>query len=135
MAEAMAIMVAAGCDMPTCLRLAATTAGSETLTRESDMLAAQIERGSSILEAGQFCRILPRLFSYSIQLGIQRNELQDNLYSLGQMYAEQTRHRQTRLQSILLPAMIIIVGVFVLLAVMAIFLPIVQIVSGLSASG
>ena len=132
LAEAMAIMVAAGCDMPTCLRLGATSAGSEKLTLESEVLAGQIEQGANILEAGQQGKIIPRFFSYSVQLGIQRNELQDNLYSLGQMYAEQTRYRQTRLQSILLPVMIIIVGGFVMLSVLAIFLPMMQVVSSLS---
>lgn len=132
LAEAMAMLVAAGCDMPTCLRLGGTAAGSEKLVLEGETLAAQIEQGRNILEAGQFCSVIPRLFLYSIQLGIQRNELQDNLYSLGQMYSEQTRYRQTRLQTILLPAMIVVVGTFVMFCIMAIFLPIIHVVTGLS---
>ena len=91
MAEAMAMMVAAGCDMPTCLRLGADATGSETLTKEGDIIAGQIEKGAGILDAGQFCRVIPRFFLYSIQLGSQRNELQDNLRSLGDMYAQQVR--------------------------------------------
>ncbi|MHC4621832.1 MAG: type II secretion system F family protein, partial [Planctomycetota bacterium] len=83
MAEAMAVMVGSGCDMPTCLRLGSTAGASEKLTQESEMLAAQIEQGTNILEAGQVCNMIPRLFLYSIQLGAERNELQDNLYSLG----------------------------------------------------
>ncbi|MHC4214181.1 MAG: type II secretion system F family protein, partial [Planctomycetota bacterium] len=132
LAEAMAILVAAGCDMPTCLRLAATSAGSEKLTLESEILAGQIEQGANILEAAQQCKVIPRFFSYSVQLGIQRNELQDNLYDLGQMYTQQARYRQTRLQTILLPVMIVVVGSFVMLSVLAIFLPMMQVVSGLS---
>jgi len=132
MAEAMAVMVGSGCDMPTCLRLGSTAGASEKLAQESEMLAGQIEQGANILEAGQFCNLIPRLFLYSIQLGAQRNELQDNLYSLGQMYSEQARCWQTRLQSVLLPGMIVFVGAFVLLAVLAIFMPMIQVVSGLS---
>ncbi|MHC4324291.1 MAG: type II secretion system F family protein, partial [Planctomycetota bacterium] len=75
MAEGMAIMVAAGSDMPVSLRLSSGATGSEKLVPESEALAAQIEQGANILEAGQFCRIIPRLFLYSIQLGTQRNEL------------------------------------------------------------
>jgi type II secretory pathway component PulF len=135
MAEAMAMMVAAGCDMPACLRLAAGTAGSEKLLLESDALAGQIEQGANILEAGQFCRVMPRLFLYSIQLGTQRNELQDNLHSLGQMYAEQARYGQARLQAVLLPIMLIVVGGIIAMAVLSMFLPMVQIVSALSAAG
>ena len=131
-AEAMAMMVAAGCGMPACLRLASGASESEKLFLESDTLACQIERGENILEAGQFCEVIPRLFLYSIQLGTQRNELQDNLYSLGQMYAEQTRCRQTRLQMVLLPIMIVLVGAIIVVTVLAMFLPMIQIISGLS---
>jgi type II secretory pathway component PulF len=132
MAEAMAMMVAAGCDMPACLRLGSGTTASEKLLAESETLAGQVEQGANILEAGQFCKMIPRLFLYSIQLGTQRNELQDNLYSLGQMYAEQARYGQARLQAVLLPVMLIVVGGILASAVLAMFLPMIQIVSTLS---
>ena len=134
MAEAMAIMVAAGSDMPESLRLSSGTTGSERLITESETIARQIEQGAGIMEAGQFCRMIPRLFFYSIQLGSQRNELQDNLYSLGQMYAEQARFGQARLQAVLLPIMLIIVGSFLFLTILSMFLPMIQIITSLSAS-
>jgi len=130
----MAMMVAAGCDMPACLRLASGATGSEILVLESETIASQIEQGTNILEAGQFCKMIPRLFLYSIQLGTQRNELQDNLYSLGQMYTEQARYGQTRLQAVLLPIMIIIVGGILAMSIMAMFLPMIQIVTTLSSA-
>jgi len=133
MAEAMAMMVAAGCDMPTCLRLSSTASGSEKLVAESNALAGQSEQGANILEAGQFCKVIPRLFLYSIQLGIQRNELQDNLYSLGRMYAEQARCGQARLQTVLLPIMLIIVGGVLFLTILAMFLPMIKVVTSLSS--
>jgi len=132
MAESMAMMVAAGSDMPACLRLGSGSTGSETLLMESEMLAKQIEQGANILEAGQFCKMIPRLFLYSIQLGAQRNELQDNLYSLGQMYSEQARCGQARLQAVLLPLMLIIVGGILTMAVLSMFLPMVTIITHLS---
>jgi type IV pilus assembly protein PilC len=134
MAEAMAIMVAAGSDMPLSLRLSSGSTGSEKLILESEALADQVERGVNILEAGQFCRMIPRLFLYSIQLGAQRNELQDNLYSLGQMYAEQARCGQARLQAVLLPVMLIAVGCFLAMTILAIFLPMISIITSLSAT-
>jgi type II secretory pathway component PulF len=135
MAEAMAIMVAAGSDMPTSLRLSSGSTGSEKLMLESDILADQIEQGANILEAGQFCRTIPKLFLYSIQLGAQRNELQDNLYSLGQMYNEQAQYGQARLQAVFLPVMLICVGGFLALAILAMFAPLVQVVTTLSSGG
>ena len=132
MAEGMAIMVAAGSDMPVSLRLSSSATGSEKLILESEALAAQIEQGANILEAGQLCRVIPRLFLYSIQLGTQRNELQDNLYSLGQMYAEQARCGQARLQAVLLPVMLIGVGCFLAMTILSMFLPMISIITNLS---
>ncbi len=131
MAEAMAMMVSASCDMPASLRLSSGATGSEKLILESEALADQIEQGANILEAGQFCNMIPRLFLYSIQLGTQRNELQDNLYSLGQMYAEQARCGQARLQAVLLPMMLILVGSVIATAVLAMFLPMIQVITAL----
>ena len=131
MAEAMAMLVGAGCSMPDCLRLAAGASGSERMKLECEILARNLEEGQSIMEAGIVCRMIPRLFLYSVQLGSQRNELQDNLYSLGQMYSEQTRSLQARLQTILLPTMIIGVGGFVALMVLSMFLPMIRITTAL----
>ena len=85
------------------------------------------------MEAGHFCRMIPKLFLYSIQMGSQRNELQDNLYSLGQMYAEQAGHGQSRLQAILLPIMLICVGAFIAVTIFAMFAPMISIITSLSS--
>jgi type IV pilus assembly protein PilC len=104
------------------------------LTTESDLVAQQIERGTNILEAGQGARMMPRLFLYSVQLGAQRNELQDNLYSLGEMYADQARAGQSRLQTFLLPMMIILIGGVIATAILSMFLPMVQVITSLSSA-
>jgi len=129
LAEAMAMLVAGNCDMPTCLRLSAAASGSEKMKLECEILASQIEQGTGILDAGFTCRMIPMLFLYSVQLGTQRNELQDNLHSLGRMYAERTHIMQTRLQTILMPAMVVVVGLMIGTMVVAMFLPMVRMVT------
>jgi len=131
MAETMAVMIAAGSDMPNCLRLSAEASGSEKLIYECNMLASQIERGANLMEAGQFCRTIPKLFLYSMQLGSQRNELEDNLRSLSQMYVEQVRCSQARLQATLLPIMLIVVGGTIGVTILSVFLPMVKIITSL----
>ncbi|UCG55772.1 MAG: type II secretion system F family protein [Phycisphaerales bacterium] len=133
MAEAMAMLTGAGCDMPTCVRLASGATGSEKLILESEMLAREIEKGANIVEAGQISGVIPRLFLYSIQLGTQRNELQDNLYSLADMYAHQARCGQARLQAVLLPMMLIVVGGVLAITILSMFLPMIQVITSLSA--
>ena len=134
MSEAMAVLIGAGCDVPEALRLGAVSSGSSRLVQDSETVSQQIEQGSGILEAGHRATLLPRLFLYSIQLGAQRNELQDNLRSLGQMYADQARVGQSRLQTILLPTMIVAIGALIGLAILAMFLPMIQVVTSLGAA-
>ena len=132
LADAMGLLVSAGCDMPSCFRLSAGATGSEQIKAQCELVAAQIEQGQNIVEAGQLCSVIPPLFFYSMQLGYQRNELQDNLFSLSDMYSQQTRTQQSRLQAVLLPIMLIIVGGVIGLAVMAVFLPLPAMIQGAS---
>ncbi len=123
LADAMAVLVSAGCDLPTCLRLGAGATGSETLRRDCETLAETVESGQDVLSAGQFSAALPPMFLYSVQLGVQRNDLADGLYALAETYAEQTRLHRARLQGLLLPVMLVIVGGFVAFMIAALMLP------------
>ncbi len=134
MAEAMAVLVGAGCDVPEALRLGAVSSGSDSLILDSDVVSQQVERGVNILEAGHGAKVLPRLFLYSMQLGAQRNELQDNLNSLGEMYADQARVGQSRLQTVLLPILIVAIGVVIGMTIVGMFLPMVMVVRSLGAA-
>ena len=128
LSDSLALLISAGCAMPQGLRLAGQASGSEHVNKEAELLAGQIEQGSGLMDAGHLCRTIPMLFLYSVQLGAQRNELQDHLYSLGQMYAQQTRCMQARLQAFLAPLLIILLGVMVGTIVLAMFLPMIKII-------
>jgi type II secretory pathway component PulF len=129
LADAMALLIGAGCDMPTTLRLAAGATGSETMRQQCDAVAGHIEKGETIVNAGALCPAIPPFFVYTVQLGAQRNELEDNLYSLAEMYAQQTQTNQARLRSLLMPGLLILVGGFIGLGVVALFMPMVGMVS------
>ena len=127
--DTLAMMVGAGCDLPTATRLAFASTGSQTLLEEGERMAQSLERGEDLSAAGVFCRHVPPLLFYSMQIGMQRNELQDNLYSLSEMYGQQARTQQSRLQGLLLPLMIIFVGGVVATAIAAMFLPFVSLIT------
>lgn len=128
MAEAMSVLVNAGCRMDTAVELAGQSSSSEVLKLDCAILAGQLREGFNILEAGMNCRAIPRLFLYSIQLGSQRNELKSNLRGLGQMYSSKTYSLQSQLQAILLPVLIIGVGLVVGVIILAMFLPMVKMI-------
>ncbi len=132
LAETMSVTLSAGCPMPESLRVSAYTTSSESLNWECENVARQLEAGQPILTAGSLCRQLPRFFLYSLQLGIQRNEVPGSLRSLAGMYTEQARYGQANVQAVLMPLFIVILGVIIALTVLGIFLPMVQVVTSLS---
>jgi len=131
MSESMALLVSSGCDMGQCLRLASGSSGSAKLKFQCDILADQVDNGDSLLEAGLVGKMIPRLFLYSVQLGAQRNELQDNLLGLSEMYAEQTRCHQARLQTLLMPLLLILLGGTIGITIAAMFLPMISMITSL----
>jgi type II secretory pathway component PulF len=128
MSESMAMLIDSGCTLPESFRLAARASGSEQAIQDSNLLAEQIEKGYPVMEAGTVCRMLPPLMLFSMQLGGQRNCLKENLLELSRMYAQQTFGMQARLQTILMPAMIITIGVIVGTVVLAMFLPMIKMI-------
>ena len=73
------------------------------------------------------------LLFYSMQVGVQRNELQDHLYSLSEMYSQQAFTHQARLQGVLMPIMIILVGGMLAVVIGSMFLPLSSLVQSLGA--
>ena len=131
LSESMALLVNANLPLPEVLRLSADTTASENLKLECEMIASSIEQGNGIMESGFQTRMMPSLFLYSIQLGTQRNQLCDNLHSLGQMYTTQTHSLQSRLQALLTPILVIMLGLFVGMTIAAMFLPMISITTAL----
>jgi len=129
LADAMGLLVGAGIDMPSCLRLSAGATGSELLVSHCERIAQSVESGQPIVEAGAFARFVPGLFLYSVQLGSQRDELRDNLYCLSEMYRRQVETNQSRLQALLLPIMLVIVGGVIALVILAMFAPMANLVN------
>jgi type II secretory pathway component PulF len=128
LADAMAILVGAGCDLPGALRLAGAAGGSPNLLADCERLAAIVESGHfpDPEEAG--ARYLPAMMIYSIRLGSQRNDLEEGLYSLSEMYARQARHLQGNLQALLLPILIVLLGGTIACAIAALFMPLVSLI-------
>lgn len=121
LADAMAALVSSGVDMPTCLRLGASATGSEVLRCECEAMARRVESGQRLYAAGADCKVIPRLFLYSMEWGSDRGELADNLYGLSEMHAEQARTNQARLRAVMMPVLLLVVGAVVGLTAACLF--------------
>jgi type IV pilus assembly protein PilC len=130
--DTLAMLVGAGCDLPAATRLAFSATGSQTFLEEGEQMARALERGEDLISAGVLCKHVPSLLFYSMQTGAQRNELQDNLYSLSEMYGQQAFTHQTRLQGMLMPVMIILVGGVLATAIVAMFMPMMSLLTAVT---
>ncbi len=127
--ECMSVLINAGCTLNDAVELSGRSSSSELLKQDCAILVSQLKQGANFLEAGMGCKTIPRLFLYSVQLGAQRNELKENLNSLGRMYAAKTFSLQSQMQALLEPLLIIFLGGIVGTIVLAMFLPMVKIIS------
>ncbi len=131
LADALALLVNSGCDIPEALELAAETTGRSRLIRDCGIVAGRIRSGESLIEAGQGVEQLPSLFMYSAQIGIQRNELSDNLYSMSDMYHQQARINCSRLSALLTPILLVFLGLLIGFIVLSMFMPMVKMIEDL----
>jgi type IV pilus assembly protein PilC len=128
LADAMATLVTSGSDMPSCLRLGAAATGSELFKWQCEAVAAGIESGQDLLTASESCGSIPGMFFYSMQQGAQRNELPDNLLGLSEMYARQAVASQSKLQAVLLPSVLLVIGIVIGSAIYSVFAPIIDMI-------
>lgn len=126
--ECMSVLINAGCTLDDAVELSGRSSSSELLRQDCVMLTAHLKQGYNFLEAGVHCQTIPRLLLYSVQLGAQRNELKENLDSLARMYTHKTFSLQSQMQSLLMPALIILLGGTVGTIVLAMFLPMVKMI-------
>lgn len=131
LADSLALLVNSGCDIPEALELAAETTGRSKLTGDCAIVANRIRSGENLMEAAQGMKQLPGLFMYSAQLGIQRNELSDNLYSVSEMYQQQAKITSGRLSAILTPLLVVFLGIIIGTIVIALFMPMVKMIEDL----
>jgi type II secretory pathway component PulF len=133
LADSLALLVGSGCDLPSALRLGGAATGSELAEADCQTLAARVEQGERLTDASARCRLLPSLLMYSMDFGAHRNELVDSLYGLSAMYHDQARAGQGRLQGVLLPLLVVLLGGLVGGAVAMLFLPMIHMLKGMQS--
>lgn len=130
--RAVATAVGTGVPLPEALRLGAGATGGELLRGEAEELALAAERGDSLVTAAQNVRFIPQLFAFCVQSARSRNALPAALGKLANAYEQRSEQAQLLLHSTMLPIVIVFLGGFIGLAVIAMFLPLVKLVSSMT---
>lgn len=130
-----ATAVTTGITLPQAIRLSAQATGSNLLIHDADRLAAEVERGQSVFVAGQSARIIPPLFGFCAQVAVGREGLPVAMAQLARAYENRSLHALAMIRVFLFPALILILGVFMMFAIAGMFLPLVSLVNCVSGGG
>lgn len=130
--DALQLVVRGGTDLPTAIGIAADVVGSPLLRRDSRKLIAQLEAGREVNELHARLHVVPPSALAIMQLSSQRSDLPDALQTLSRMYEQQAEMRLSALQTVLMPALVVLVALLVTLVVLGMFAPMISLIQSLT---
>jgi type IV pilus assembly protein PilC len=124
--DAMKLAVQSGMDLPAAVQLAADVVGSPAVARDSSKVIAQLNSGGYIDQITAKLWILPAPVLAVAQLAADRNDLPASLETLTKMYEQQAEMRLAAIQTLLTPALILLVGLLIGTVVLGLFAPLIS---------
>ena len=130
--RAMAFAVNSGLPLPDALRLSAGATASPGLVREAERIAAEVEQGRDLYDVSQNERLIPAMFGFLVQVRGDGESLRDALVQLSRAYESRALHSQSVLRGWVAPVAIVLVGLVIAVLILAMFLPLISIISWVS---
>jgi len=130
--QGLALMVRTGVPLPDAVLMAGEATGSPAVMTDAQRVHDSLSRGESVHQALQVGCILPRFLGQTVQIGLDRNQLDECLEELSHLYDQRAQQNLSTLRMLLLPLMIIFTGGTIGIYVIALFLPLVKLISSVS---
>jgi type II secretory pathway component PulF len=131
-ARSLSLTTSSGLPLPEALRLSAGATGSTTLDQDADAMAAHIEQGHSPADLTSKLTLIPPMFAYVVEVATGRGNLPESLAQLANAYDLRASRYRSVLKSWLVPASILLIGGVVGLCILAMFLPLIQMIQSIS---
>ena len=125
-------LIGAGVPILDAIRVTGETAGNEVFSRMLNNVHNSIRQGESFAHPLKLSKTVDSIVTNMVAVGEETGDLDKMLLRVADNYDEQVDVMVASLMSLLEPIMIVVLGGIVMLIVMAIFLPMIQIISGLS---
>ena len=139
--DALRIGVSAGLPLPEAVEMASDAVRSPRLRRDARYLIARLEKGQPLSARGGDDRasadtpeqmlMLPATVPVAIQLASGHNDLPATLQSLTDLYERQAELRVVSVPAVLTPVMVIVVAITIGFVLLALMLPMVQMLDDL----
>jgi len=130
--RAMAFAVDSGLPLPEALRLSAGASMSPGLMREADRIADKVEAGADLYDVSQRGKLIPAMFGYLVRVRGDTDALRHALIQLSKSYESRAVHAQSVLRGVIAPVAIVLVGIAIGVMILAMFLPMTQLIQSVS---
>jgi type IV pilus assembly protein PilC len=130
--QGLSLMVRVGLPFEEAVMMAGEATGSPTVMADTQRIRDALTKGQPIQQALLVGRVLPRFLGQTVQIALDRSQLQECLEELSRLYDQRAQQGLTSLQAFLLPMAVIILGGAIGMNVLAFFLPLVKLISSVS---
>ncbi|HUB67111.1 MAG TPA: type II secretion system F family protein [Candidatus Methylacidiphilales bacterium] len=126
-------LISSGVPILQALNITRETAGNYVVANAISKIHDSVKEGESVVGPMESSGIFPPMVTSMVQVGEETGQLPDMLIKVADVYEGEVDNVVAALTSILEPIMIVLLAVIVGTIVLALFLPMIKIISGLSA--
>jgi type IV pilus assembly protein PilC len=126
-------LISSGVPILQALNITRDTAGNHVVASAISRIHDSVKEGESVVEPMEASGVFPPMVTSMVQVGEETGQLPDMLVKVADVYEGEVDNVVTSLTSILEPIMIVMLAVIVGTIVVALFMPMVKLITGMSA--
>jgi type IV pilus assembly protein PilC len=128
-------LISSGVPILQALNITRETAGNYVVAHAIGKIHDSVKEGESVVGPMESSGVFPPMVTSMVQVGEETGQLPDMLVKVADVYEGEVDNVVTSLTSILEPVMIVILAVIVGTIVIALFMPMVKLITGMSSQG
>jgi type IV pilus assembly protein PilC len=128
-------LISSGVPILQALNITRETAGNFVVSNAIGKIHDSVKEGESVVGPMESSGVFPPMVTSMVQVGEETGQLPDMLVKVADVYEGEVDNVVTSLTSILEPIMIVILAVIVGTIVIALFMPMVKLITGMSSQG
>jgi type IV pilus assembly protein PilC len=132
-ARTLGTLISSGVPILQALNITRDTAGNHVVAGAISKIHDSVKEGESVVGPMEASGVFPPMVTSMVQVGEETGQLPDMLVKVADVYEGEVDNVVTSLTSILEPIMIVLLAVIVGTIVIALFMPMVKLITGMSA--
>jgi type IV pilus assembly protein PilC len=125
-------LVTSGVPILQALNITRETAGNVVISNAINKVHDAVKEGESMVAPLESSRVFPPMVISMVDVGEETGQLPEMLLKVADVYEDEVDNSVSALTSMLEPLMIVMLAVVVGIIVMALFLPLIQIIQGIN---